>query len=302
MPKCLVLLAAYNGRTWITEQIDSILRQVGMEVQIVVSVDVSADGTEELVSDWALRDSRVCYLPHGRHFGGAAANFFRLLADTSVDGYDYVAFADQDDLWLPKKLLRAHEVLSSGSFNAYSSDVMAFWPEGKEQIVRKSQPQVAYDYFFEAAGPGCTYVFTCGLSKAIKQNILEQQNKIAEVSLHDWFCYAFARANGYLWYIDTQVHMRYRQHANNQVGVNSGLAAFKKRLRQVFDGWWLGQASLIAALVGKNNDPFVQTWNAGKRLGLIGLALKSGQCRRRARDKFAFAVLCVGLAVKGIHK
>lgn len=302
IPRVLVLLAAYNGRKWITEQIESILQQNGVDVQIAISVDASTDGTEALVSEWALRDTRVFCLPHGMRFGGAAPNFFRLLVDANLEGYDYVAFADQDDIWLPNKLRRAYEVLSTGAYSAYSSDVLAFWPGGKEQVIRKSQRQVAYDYFFEAAGPGCTYVFSSALATTIKQNILHHQSKMGDVTLHDWFCYAFARANDYRWYIDDQVHMRYRQHANNQVGVNSGLSAFKKRLRQVLDGWWLSQASLIAELIGKENDLFVRSWSTGKRSGLVRLALRCGECRRRPRDKIAFAILCVGLAIKGIDK
>ncbi|GLO31930.1 glycosyl transferase [Pseudomonas putida] len=301
-PRILVLLAAYNGRDWIAEQVESILEQAGVEVQIAISVDASTDGTEALVSEWAQRDSRIVCLPHGRRFGGAAANFFRLLVDTPLSGHDYVAFADQDDVWLPNKLLRACEVLSTGHYSAYSSDVLAFWPDGREQAIRKSQPQVAYDYLFEAAGPGCTYVFVSGLAGQIKQNIEQLQSRMAHVSLHDWFCYAYARAHGYNWFIDNQLHMRYRQHANNQVGVNTGIAAFSKRLRQVFDGWWLSQARLIAELVGKKDDPFVRAWYPCTRLSLTRLAANCGQCRRRARDKLVFAALCIGLAVKGIHE
>ncbi|WP_119688455.1 glycosyltransferase [Pseudomonas sp. PGPR81] len=302
VPRVLVLLAAYNGRAWITEQIESILQQAGVDIRIAISVDASTDGTETLASEWALRDTRVFCLPYGKRFGGAAPNFFRLLVDTNLEGYDYVAFADQDDIWLPNKLRRAHELLATGEYSAYSSDVLAFWPNGKEQVIRKSQREVAYDYLFEAAGPGCTYVFTSPLANVIKQNIVRHQNRIGDVSLHDWFCYAFARANGYRWYIDDQLHMRYRQHAHNQVGVNTGLSAFNKRLRQVFDGWWLRQASLIAQLIGMENHRFVRSWSTGKRSALFRLALRCGECRRRPRDKIAFAVLCVGLAIKGVNK
>lgn len=301
-PRVLILLAAYNGREWIEEQIQSILNQVGVDVQIVISVDASKDGTEELTSAWAEREKRIVCLPHGRKFGGAAANFFRLVIEAPFEGYEYVAFADQDDIWLPEKLLRAHEVLSKGDFSAYSSDVLAFWPDGREHAIRKSQPQVAYDYLFESAGPGCTYVFTQSLANAIKQSVVQQQNRIAAVDLHDWYAYAYARANGYRWYIDDQMHMRYRQHANNQVGVNSGITAFRKRLRQVFDGWWLSQAKLLADLTSTQHESFVSTWRSGTRSGFIRLALNGRNCRRRGRDKWVFVLLCLSLAVKGVNK
>ncbi|MFK0095474.1 glycosyltransferase [Pseudomonas sp. NPDC090592] len=301
-PKVLVLLAAYNGRQWIEEQVQSILAQQAVHVHIVVSVDISTDGTEALVSEWAEKESRLSCLPHGRRFGGAAANFFRLLMETDLEAYNYIAFADQDDVWLPDKLSRAHEVLQHGTYAAYSSDVVAFWPDGHEAVIQKSQPQVEFDYFFEAAGPGCTYVLDTSLASAMKATLLLHQDKVAKVSLHDWFSYAFARANGYAWFIDTQTHMRYRQHASNQVGVNSGFTAYRKRVSKVLGGWWLSQAVLIAELIGKEDDPFVVAWRDGKRMGLLGLAFKYQRCRRRTRDKYAFFMLCLILAVTGVGR
>ncbi len=301
-PRILVLLAAYNGRAWLVEQIESILSQSAVDVHIAVSVDLSTDGTEALASEWAERDSRLHCLPHGRRFGGAAANFFRLLMETDLAGFDYIAFADQDDIWLPHKLARAHEVLNGSTYSAYSSDVLAFWPDGREVVIKKSQPQVDFDYYFEAAGPGCTYVLDKHLASTIKENLIRQREKIANISLHDWFCYAFARANGYAWFIDKQTHMRYRQHANNQIGVNSGVAAYQKRIGKVLGGWWLNQAGLIAELIGKENDPFVALWRDGTRAGLLALAFKNQHCRRRVRDKLAFFVLCLSLAFTGVRK
>ena len=58
---------------------------------------------------------------------GAAGNFLRLLREASLDGADFVALADQDDIWLPTRLARAAALLREGKLDAYSSDVAAFW-------------------------------------------------------------------------------------------------------------------------------------------------------------------------------
>ncbi|WP_081673733.1 glycosyltransferase [Pseudomonas cremoricolorata] len=300
LPRVLVLLAAFNGRQWFDEQIASILAQTGVAVHVLVSVDASDDDTESLVTQWAEQEPRVTHLAHGQRFGGAAANFFRLLAECDPDGFDYIAFSDQDDQWLPGKLQRAHQVLAAGVYSAYSADVLAYWPDGREQTVRKSQPLVAYDYLFEAAGPGCTYVFNKTLARKLIDTVGRQCASIKQVTLHDWYCYAIARASGHRWFIDQQIHMRYRQHASNQVGVNTGLQAFQRRIGKVFAGWWLGQARLIADLAGRGDDAFVRSWRSFNRVGLLRLALSCNQCRRRPRDKAAFALLCIGLAVKGV--
>lgn len=75
-PRILVLLAAYNGMRWISEQVNSILSQEEVSVSLLISVDRSDDGTENWVDQLCQRDSRVKSLAHGEKFGGAARNFF----------------------------------------------------------------------------------------------------------------------------------------------------------------------------------------------------------------------------------
>ena len=118
-----------------------------------------------------------------------------------------------------------------------------------------------------------------------------------EVVLHDWFSYAFARANGYRWVIDDFLGMSYRQHQKNLVGANSGWRAFIQRANKILSGWGLAQSALIARLVGLNDDPFVVRWANGNFLGLLFLAINARQCRRRFRDQFIFALSCVALSV-----
>ena len=51
LPKIAVLLAAYNGEYWIMDQINSILKQNNVQVDIFVSIDLSSDGTYDLLMD-----------------------------------------------------------------------------------------------------------------------------------------------------------------------------------------------------------------------------------------------------------
>ena len=297
LPKFAICLAAFNGIDWLAAQLDTILAQAGITATVFVSVDQSTDDTEKWFEERAKVDSRIVLLPHGERFGGAARNFFRILRDVDFSDFDYVSFADQDDIWLPNKLVRAHEMLSITNADAYSSNVLAFWPDGRKTLIEKSQPQVKWDFLFEAAGPGCTYVMKKELACAIQDLVRSRWDEVQEVGLHDWFSYAFARANGYHWVIDDFAGMLYRQHETNQVGVNSGRRAFILRAEKVLSGWGLAQSALIARLVGLNDDPFVLRWAGGSRSGLLYLALHAWQCRRRVRDKFIFALLCLVLSV-----
>jgi len=296
-PSVAVCLAAFNGVRWLPEQLYSILSQKNVRVTLFVSVDKSSDRTEDWIDKRSLNDPRIIVLPHGRKFGGAAKNFFRLLSDLDFSEFDYVSFADQDDIWLNDKLSHAHEILKITSASGYSSNVTAFWPDGRLVLIEKSQPQQKWDFLFEAAGPGCTYVMRKDLACAVQAVVRSRWDEVQEVGLHDWFTYAFARANGYRWVIDDIPGMLYRQHENNQVGANAGWRAFVHRADKVLSGWGLAQSALIARLVGIGDDPFVLRWAGGDRLGLLYLALNAGQCRRRVRDKSIFGLSCLLLSV-----
>ena len=298
-PRIAICLAAFNGISWLPEQLDSILMQTDVIATVFGSVDSSSDGSEIWMSQSAKMDSRIVVLPHGEYFGGAAKNFFRLLRDTDFSEFDYISFADQDDIWLPHKLARAHEVLSKTGADAYSSNVTAFWPDGRTALIEKSQPQQRWDFLFEAAGPGCTYVMRKELACALQAVVKNRWVEVQQVGLHDWFAYAFARANGYRWVIDDYPGMLYRQHANNQVGVNKGWRAWRYRARKVLGGWGLTQSALIADVVGLGDDAFVKRWSGGGRAGLLWLACHGGQCRRRGRDKLLFALSCLAMSVLG---
>ncbi len=301
MPRIAVLLAAYNGVQWLESQIDSILEQQQVAVTVFISVDQSSDGTEALVTALAAADERIIALPYGRKFGGAAPNFFRLLAEVDVSAFAYVAFADQDDLWFANKLSRAVTRLSQTGADAYSSNVTAFWPDGRQALIVKSQPQQRWDFLFEAAGPGCTYLFSRELAVALQALIHQQPQQINKVGLHDWFCYAFARAQGYQWLIDDFSGLRYRQHQLNQVGVNKGIKAFLHRAQRILDGWAFQQTALIVALTGLAAEPFVRRCLQPTRCSRLQLALHAPQCRRRLRDQFLFALSCLAALVIGVN-
>ena len=298
-PRVAVLLAAYNGMQWIEEQMDSILKQRHVCPTVFVSIDLSTDGTQDFCDRMAQENSSIRVLPYGEHFGGAARNFFRILHELNFSEFDYVCFADQDDIWLPDKLNRAHQMLVEAGAHAYSSNVTAFWPDGRKSLIEKSQKQVQWDFLFEAAGPGCTYVMRKELALAIQQLLKSRWPEAQNIGLHDWLVYAYARAQGYRWVIDHYAGMLYRQHERNQVGVNRGWPALLYRARKIYSGWGLKQSLLIADLVGLKNDRFVRQWSGGTRAGMLWLACHAGQCRRRSRDKLLFFLSCLALCVAG---
>lgn len=289
--KVAVLLAVYNGKAWIEEQIVSIRSQVQIDVKIFVSIDPSNDGSEELLESIALQYDLQILPPCGR-FGGAAQNFFRLIRDVEFAQFDFVALADQDDLWFPQKLIRGCDELLKSGASGYSSNVLAFWDSGRQKLVNKAQKQTSYDHFFESAGPGCTYVMRQKDLSSFKVFLISNYEKVSRLGLHDWFLYAWFRSAGYKWIIDNKPTMFYRQHSNNQVGANEGMGAIITRLRMIRSGWYRNQVAEIAELckIVGNVPSFMQDYRRRK------LLLRALMLRRRFRDKlFIFIIALIKL-------
>lgn len=297
LPRVTVLVAAFNGLEWISQQLDSILMQQGVAVSLLISVDPSTDGTLQLCQRYAAEHPSVALAPPGGPFGCAARNFFHLLEHVDLAATDFVALADQDDLWHPDKLLRATERLRQTGEGGYSSNVTAFWPDGRRLLLEKAQPQVRYDHLFEAGGPGCTYVLPVATAQGLQQDLPKAGIALWAVNFHDWFIYAWVRSRGLGWFIDPLPSMDYRQHPSNQLGANTTIKSFQRRWATVGSGGWFEQVRLIARLTQVAPLPGFYRYLSFSRASLVQLALHARQCRRRRRDQWFFALVCVRLAL-----
>ena len=290
--KIAVLLASYNGVKYIKEQIDSILNQKEVDVTIFISDDLSTDKTIEYLQDIYKDFKNIVYLPSGSKFGGAGKNFFRLIRDVDFSSFDFISFVDQDDIWYEDKLIRAIKTIEDKQLDAYSSNVLAFWEDGKEMIINKSSSQARYDYLFEAAGPGCTYVLKKDLAIFLQKFICDNWEDVNKVELHDWFIYAFARENNYKWHIDEKPSMRYRQHTSNQVGANDGLKAKLKRLKKVFSSWYREEIIKIIKVLRLENKYKFSKYILNKSYINNLLLLKySFEFRRNKKEKLFLSLL-----------
>ncbi|WP_290559337.1 MULTISPECIES: glycosyltransferase [unclassified Leclercia] len=292
MNKVAVLLAVYNGRTWIDEQLESILVQTGVIVDVFISIDLSNDGSWEYLTEKYNNFKNIFFLPYGDKYGSAGKNFYRLVMDVNFDGYDYISFADQDDIWYENKLQRAINAIASKQVDAYSSNVLAFWEDGRTCLIDKAQPQTLFDYYFEAAGPGCTYVFSNKLGTAFREFLLS--NELARsVSLHDWLLYAYARTHNYNWYIDPIPGMKYRQHSSNQVGANISYKMWVKRIKLVNSGWYRKEVFTIITLFKTEYRPLCNISNKRAFKTNLMLIPVVSNLRRRMRDKMVLGVLLI---------
>ena len=289
-----VLLAAYNGKQFIAQQLQTILNQTHKPCKILINIDLSTDETVAIVEDYATKSSEIEILSSNKSFGSAAANFIYLLLNTDLSNFDYIALADQDDLWNEDKLDKAIQKLQQG-YDGYSSNVEAFWKNGRQKIILKNQPQQEFDHLFESAGPGCTFVMTKKLALSLQEFLkIGQFNQLD--NYHDWLIYAYARSKGFKWYVDSYPSVEYRQHTTNVFGANVGIKAFISRMYRVLNGEGFDFAFRLMKELNVQ-DSFIQSLFPVSRINLLRLAFKFKYCRRRWRDQIYFFFACILLAI-----
>ena len=292
--KISILLAAHNGECYIKEQLQSILKQTFKPSKILVNIDQSDDRTLSIVQGCENKNPEIITINTKRRFGSAAGNFINLIIDADLSDVDYIALADQDDVWKEDKLEKAIQKLEQG-FDGYSSNVEAFWEDGRKQVLVKNQPQQKFDHLFESAGPGCTFVMNKKLALKLQQ-FLKNGHFNPLHNYHDWLIYAFARSHNLKWYIDSYPSVEYRQHDTNLFGANVGITAFISRTKRVLSGEGIDFSFRLMKEL-KVQDPFIQSLFPVSRFNLLRLALNVRCCRRRFRDQIYFFFACILLAI-----
>jgi glycosyltransferase involved in cell wall biosynthesis len=94
-------MATYNGARFIGEQLESLARQTVLPSELVVTDDGSTDDTLAIVEAFAARAPFPVRIEKNPKNLGYPANFMKA---ASLCTSEYIAFCDQDDIWLPHKL------------------------------------------------------------------------------------------------------------------------------------------------------------------------------------------------------
>ncbi len=114
LPRVRVLMTTYNGERTVVEQVESILTQQGVEVALRIADDCSSDATRSILEGLAAGHDNI-ELIFNETNKGCSRNFMDLIYGCEVDDCDFVALADQDDVWHPGKLAAAASCLDAHS-------------------------------------------------------------------------------------------------------------------------------------------------------------------------------------------
>jgi len=297
-PKIAVLMATYNGTQWIKEQIFSIINQLDVDITVYISDDGSADGTFEWLHNFSIKTPNIVLLARSKRMGSAGKNFYRLICEVPIDAYDYVALSDQDDIWNLDKLCKQVEILKKENSEGVSSDVIAFWPDQKKRLISKSQPKKKWDFIFESAGPGCSFLMTPWLIYKVKDQLQNKSSMAKTVEMHDWLIYAICRASGRKWSISNKPSLLYRQHANNVIGANFGIKAIFLRLCRIKQGWYRNEVYKICLVCckissDKNLEKILTLLKPRTFLSQIKLMNYASQSRRKFTDRLMINLLII---------
>lgn len=222
--KILILISTYNGEKYLKEQIESLLRQKDVEVSILVRDDGSTDKTTQILQEYQSQGKLKWYT--GENLKPAKS--FMDLVENAPE-MEYYAFCDQDDVWLEDKLKIAIKKIEE-----FPQDLPALY-YGRPRLVDSElnlieNPKASKDCMLtygssiiNSNATGCTMVFNKTLLKKVKEH------KAKYIPMHDaWFHKVCIISKGNL-YFDEDVHILYRQHNHNAIGIsNSKLKKLKK--------------------------------------------------------------------------
>ena len=221
-----ILLSTFNGERFLSAQLESLLNQTFEEWTLYWRDDGSTDNSVALVEEFARTagQGRCVQVQCTSTRLRPAASYLTLLAavqDRLADS-DMIAFADQDDVWLPNKLARgvaALRNLANETPALYCARQMlvdeALAPLGLSR--KLTQPAGFPAALIQNVTTGCTLV----LNRRAVAMVANSTPPAA--SLHDWWCYLVVTAGGGRLIADDEATVLYRQHTANMIGARTSM-------------------------------------------------------------------------------
>lgn len=302
LPEVTLLLAVKDGARYLPAQLDSFDAQKGVRWRLLASDDGSTDGSSTILRGFAARHrGRVALIDGPRR--GAAQNFLHLLRH--APGAGFIAFSDQDDVWLSGKLARAIARLGSARDpvpRLYCSRTIIC---GRDLSPRGFSPRFCRPPSFRNAlaqciGGGNTMV----MNPAALRLAQAAAAATGDIVMHDWWLYQLVSGAGGRVIHDPEPQLHYRQHGQNLVGSNRSVPARLRRLRMLACGvlrdWNETNIAALRAsahLLTEENRVVLEAFAAARlapRRQRRAALRRLGLYRQTSAGSFAYA--CAGMA------
>ena len=294
IPRVSVLLATFNGVSFLDEQLASLNQQQDVGVEVFVIDDGSTDGTMEILKAWKEKGLIVSIV---ESYGlGSTKAFLKLLQECK--NKPYVAFCDQDDIWEPHKLamqiLLSEEDVPNLVFSARKY-------LGSSKKFKGTSPGLIKSPSFENAlieniAPGNTILLNSPAIKLINTYVLP------DIAHYDSWIYLLISAFGSCKYINEPL-IQYRIHENNQIGLGKfSLNKFESSaLHFINQAAYLSEESKQVLSHEKKLllDNFVSVLKAKDKRRKVRAILSTKFDRQRLIDQIGIKVIFLLLISKG---
>jgi rhamnosyltransferase len=209
-------MATFNGSRWIDEQLNSIFSQLDVEVSVIVNDDCSSDDTLDKLNSWKERGFRLQILENDSSRNGLPGSFLEFLSH-EVDT-DFVAFSDQDDIWLPSHLRNSIEHLGRSGYGCVSSGRFVC-EKNKIDSGILDLPDLNFFNWQNALVENQAY----GNTLVMTSNFFSSLQTLQDVSakdcvMHDSLIYLWGCVNSKITFIP-HANVRYRIHDSNATGI-----------------------------------------------------------------------------------
>lgn len=220
----IVLMSTYNGEKYLREQLDSILSQQSVNLKLLIRDDGSSDNTIQIIDEYRMNHDNIVFLNKGESCNiGFNRSYLKLISSALqlFPNDQLFCFADQDDIWLPKKLIDAYELiknsdaldLNSKPFYYYSNKM---WVDEKLSPLHEDHMHNCRDNYFDMflLPPvyGCASVF----NRVLAEKTITRYNDTS--LLYDVYMFRLNCLLGGTVLSDERIHMLYRRHGNNASG------------------------------------------------------------------------------------
>lgn len=285
-----MLLATYNSEDFIDDQVKSIFNQIDCKVTLIVSDDNSTDTTLVKLKILQEKYGNIKIIINNTK---SRNNFYNLFLMANASQFDLISLSDHDDIFFDNKFKTSFEILKKTNYDGISSAVQCFGQSN--QLVKQSCNFKKYDYLFEGAGQGCTFLFKPHILDGLKKFIEINYELVNKFFFHDWLIYIYVRTKNYKWIFHDAPLTYYRIHKNNFIGNKFTFFGAYKRLKKIFNGWYYTQIIIASelALILNQNSPNIKKMNPFK---LFTLMLFHG--RRGFKDRLLSATLILAYQLK----
>lgn len=246
-----ILMATYNGGSFIKEQLDSLLNQSYQDWVCYIHDDGSTDNTVDVIRKYCDDYKGKFILADYPKQGGAKKNFLSLLNFHKSKYHEhYIMFSDQDDVWLPKKVEATYQRMIELERKEQGKPCLVFTDlkvvDKSLGIISESFMQYSKhnpdkltvrDMYVANPAPGCTMMINREL-----ENLAVKYTDAGRIEMHDWWCMAIAATFGKIAYLNEATIM-YRQHGNNTLGAveRTSFAHYVGVLKEVLSGRRFGE-------------------------------------------------------------